>query len=134
MLYEVINHGAYMTSQITKDLYASLNMVRRQRRLPQVAVGNASETELRAAIEFEFDALAGKPAKNEILIHLGKDGWLATYTGPHAFEISELFDGPTIQTAYTAHASREFVIAEIQKRNPGVVVRNWIALVSNRAA
>jgi len=111
-----------------QDLYAALNMIRRQRRLPECAIGHASEVELRTAIEHEMDALAGKPSRipNEILIHLGETGWLATYTGPHAFEISELFDGPTIPTAYTAHASREFVIAEIQKRNPGAVVRNWI--------
>lgn len=65
-------------------------------------------------------------SQNEILIHLGEQGWLATYTGPHAAEIEELFDSHTIPTAFTAHAARDFVVAEVQKRNPGVAVRHWI--------
>lgn len=63
--------------------------------------------------------------QNAIQIHLGPQGWLATYTGPHAKEIGDLFDTCTIPTAYTAHAPLETVIAEIQARNPGVVVRHF---------
>jgi len=65
-------------------------------------------------------------SQNEILIHLGEQGWLATYTGPHAERIGELFDSHTIPTAFTARASRETVIAEVQARNPRVIVRHWI--------
>lgn len=65
--------------------------------------------------------------QNAIKIHLGPQGWLATYIGPHAKEISELFDTCTIPTAYTARAPLHQVIAEIQARNPGVSVFHWNA-------
>lgn len=64
---------------------------------------------------------------NEILIHLGATGYLATYTGPHAKRIGELFDTCTLPTAFTASAPRATVLAEIQARNPGVAVRYWNA-------
>jgi hypothetical protein len=63
---------------------------------------------------------------NEILLHLGQQGWLATYRGPHTAEIIELFASDTIPTAFTAHAALADVIAEISARNPGVVVRHWL--------
>jgi hypothetical protein len=64
-------------------------------------------------------------AKNEILIHLGETGYLATYTGPHAERIGKLFDTCTIPTAFTARAPIAAVIAEIASRNPGASVRCW---------
>jgi hypothetical protein len=63
--------------------------------------------------------------QNSILIHLSSTGWLATYCGPHAREIIDLFDDCTIPTAYTSAAPLATVISEIQARNPGVVVRHW---------
>lgn len=63
--------------------------------------------------------------QNVIQIHLGAQGWLATYTGPHAAEIGKLFNTCTIPTAFTSRAPLAMVIAEVQARNPGVVVRHW---------
>lgn len=63
--------------------------------------------------------------RNEILIHLGETGYLATYIGPHSKEIAELFDTCTIPTAFTARAPLATVIAEIAKLNPGVRVTDW---------
>lgn len=65
--------------------------------------------------------------QNEILIHLGQQGWLATYEGPHAARIAGLFDTNTIPTAFTASAPIAVVIAEIQSRNPAALVRHWSA-------
>lgn len=62
---------------------------------------------------------------NAIQIHLGPQGWLATYTGPHAAEIADLFDTCTIPTAFTSQAPLPMVIGEIQSRNPGVTVQRW---------
>lgn len=62
---------------------------------------------------------------NEILIHLGADGWLATYAGPHAAEIGNLFGTCTLLTAFTARAPLETVLAEVTKRHPNVNVRPW---------
>jgi hypothetical protein len=63
--------------------------------------------------------------KNEILIHLGEQGWLATFQGPHAAEIDELFGDVTLPTPFTARAPLAAVIAEVQSKNPGVIVRHW---------
>ncbi len=63
---------------------------------------------------------------NQIRIHLGPTCWLATYQGPHASLIIELFDTATIPTAYTARASLETVVAELQRLNPGVRVAHWL--------
>lgn len=40
-----------------KDLYLSLNMIRRRRQLPEVTFGHATAKQLRAAIETEMAAL-----------------------------------------------------------------------------
>lgn len=64
---------------------------------------------------------------NAIQIHLGLQGWLATYTGPHAKEIGELFDTCTLPLPYTSQMPLGTVIAEIQARNPGVIVKHWSA-------
>lgn len=64
---------------------------------------------------------------NAIQIHLGPQGWNATYTGPHAKRIADLFDTCTLPTAFTAAAPLATVIAEVQARNPGVVVKHWNA-------
>jgi hypothetical protein len=63
---------------------------------------------------------------NRILIHLGASGWLATYQGPHARQIIELFDTATIPTAYTSRAPLGTVLREIQNLNPGVRVTHWL--------
>lgn len=66
-------------------------------------------------------------APNEILIHMGEQGWLATYAGPHAAHIGELFDTCTVPTAFTARAALSTVFAAVAALNPGVTVRHWIA-------
>lgn len=62
---------------------------------------------------------------NKIMIHLGEQGWLATYSGPHAAEIGELFDTCTLPTAFTAHTELATVISEVARLNPGVQVAHW---------
>lgn len=62
---------------------------------------------------------------NEILIHMGRDGWLATYAGPHAEPVADLFGTCTIPTAFTASAPLAVVIAALSNSNPGVSVRHW---------
>ena len=64
-------------------------------------------------------------AQNEILIHLGEQGWLATFAGPQAPEIIDLFGTDTLPTPYTASTALATVIAEIQAKNPDAVVRHW---------
>lgn len=63
--------------------------------------------------------------QNAIQIHLGAQGYLATFTGPHAKRIGELFDTCTIPLPYTASMPLGTVIAEVQAKNPGVSVFHW---------
>jgi hypothetical protein len=63
---------------------------------------------------------------NEILLHMGEYGWLATFVGPHATRLVNLFGTSTIPTAYTARTSLESVIAGIAARNPHAVVKHWL--------
>ena len=65
--------------------------------------------------------------QNEILIHLGQQGWLATFTGARGAEIETAFGARTLPTAFTACAALATVIAEISKLNPGFIVRHWAA-------
>jgi hypothetical protein len=60
--------------------------------------------------------------QNAIQIHLGPQGWLGTFTGPHAKRIGELFDTCTLPLPYTSAMPLGTVIAEVQARNPGVSV------------
>lgn len=62
---------------------------------------------------------------NEILIHLGETGWLATYHGPHARKIADLFGVCTIPTAWSPRAPRATVVAAIQVLNPLCIVKPW---------
>jgi hypothetical protein len=64
--------------------------------------------------------------QNEILLHVGEYGWLATFVGPHATRLVNLFGTSTIPTAYTAGASLERVTRGIAARNPGVIVKHWL--------
>jgi hypothetical protein len=64
---------------------------------------------------------------NEILIHLGSSGWLATYVGPHAKEIGKLFGTCTIPTPFSANVGLNNVCREVAKLNPGVMVGHWRA-------
>jgi hypothetical protein len=64
-------------------------------------------------------------ATNQINLHLSETGWLATYSGPHAQRIIDLFDSATIPTAFTAQAPLAMVIGEIQSRNPKAIVKHW---------
>jgi hypothetical protein len=66
---------------------------------------------------------------NQILIHLGQTGWLATYQGPHIREIIEAFNTATVPTAFTSAAPLPLVIAEIRNLNPGCRVRHWLESV-----
>jgi hypothetical protein len=52
---------------------------------------------------------------NEIHIHLGQQGWMATYFGPHALKIVDLFDTATIPTAFTACAPLAMVANELER-------------------
>lgn len=67
-----------------------------------------------------FARIDRQAEQNAIQIHLGPQGWLATFTGPHSAEIAELFDTCTLP--YTARMPLGTVIAEVQARNPGVAV------------
>lgn len=64
--------------------------------------------------------------QNEILVHLGEHGWLATFRGPHAAETAVLFGTDTIPTAFTSSAPLAAVIADLSARNPGCRVRHWL--------
>lgn len=66
-----------------------------------------------------------QPSQNEILVHLGEHGWLATFRGPLAAEIADLFGVETIPTAFTARAPLAAVIADLSARNPECRVRHW---------
>lgn len=59
---------------------------------------------------------------NRITLSRDGRGWHATFTGPHAKEINDLFGTDTIPTAYTAAADAERVMAGIRSANPGVDV------------
>lgn len=63
---------------------------------------------------------------NRIRIHLGASGWLATYEGPHAATIIELFDTATIPTAFTREAPLPAVVKRLGELNPGVDVAHWL--------
>lgn len=78
-----------------------------------------------------FARIDRQAKQNAIQIHLGPQGWLGTFTGPHAKKIGELFDTCTLPLPYTAQMPLGTVIAEVQQRNPGVAVFHWN---SNRRA
>jgi hypothetical protein len=60
---------------------------------------------------------------NEIIIERRIAGWVATYTGPHAAEIIDLFGTDTIPMAFGAAAELPQVRAAIRALNPGIAVR-----------
>jgi hypothetical protein len=64
--------------------------------------------------------------QNEILLHNGTHGWLATFVGPHSARLCSLFGTSTIPTAYTSGTSLETVTRGIAARNPGVTVKHWL--------
>jgi hypothetical protein len=57
-----------------------------------------------------------------ILIH-GVLGWSVRFVGPHTEEVQDLFGTDTIPTPFTHLARPEIVKAEIERLNPGCVVR-----------
>ena len=59
---------------------------------------------------------------NAIYLQLTNQGWMATYAGPHADRIWQLFGTPTVPTAFTAEANVFEVVAQIEASNPGVMV------------
>ena len=59
---------------------------------------------------------------NKIVIHPGRREWLATYEGPHASKIMELFGTTTIPTAFTLAADGNHVANEVCRRNMGVTI------------
>ena len=61
--------------------------------------------------------------QNSIILSLGRDSWLATFTGPHTANIVELFGVDTIPLPYTEQADADYVRSEIQASNPDVFVR-----------
>lgn len=64
-------------------------------------------------------------AANTITVHLSETGWCATFGGPHAAEIVELFDTATLPLPFTAQAPLQMVLADIRARHPGVVVSHF---------
>lgn len=60
---------------------------------------------------------------NKILVHRGEQGWLATYVGPHAAQISDLFDTTTLPLPFTTQAPFALVLATLRAKQPaGVTV------------
>jgi ABC-type phosphate/phosphonate transport system permease subunit len=64
---------------------------------------------------------------NRILIHLGRDCWLATYQGPHVTEIIDAFNTATVPTAFATAAPLPLVIAAMRNMNPGCRVQHWLS-------
>lgn len=64
--------------------------------------------------------------QNEILLHNGTHGWLATFVGPHSARLCSMFGTSTIPTAYDSRASIERVTKALQACNPGVTVKYWL--------
>lgn len=63
--------------------------------------------------------------RNTITVHLGEQGYLATFAGPHAQEIAELFDTCTLPLPWGASASHAVVLADVKARNPNCIVIDW---------
>lgn len=55
-------------------------------------------------------------------VHNDLDGWMATYQGPHAQEIIDLFGTHQLPTAYTDAMGAREVQAKVEALNPGVFV------------
>jgi hypothetical protein len=60
--------------------------------------------------------------QNIISLSIGRDSWLATYRGPHAAEIIELFGTDTIPTAFTPAAPLSTVRDFIRSKHPGATI------------
>ncbi len=58
---------------------------------------------------------------DRITLHLTPGGWMATFSGPHADSVLDLFGTRTIATAYPASTSID-VRAAIAELNPGAIV------------
>ena len=54
--------------------------------------------------------------------HRGRHTWLATYSGPHAASILDLFGTDILPTAFGSDTSAAVVIDYIQSQNPNVTV------------
>lgn len=64
--------------------------------------------------------------QNKVLVHLGQQGWLATFVGPHAERIIRLFDTATLLLPLTASAPLEMVLASVRANQPaGVTVEHF---------
>jgi hypothetical protein len=63
---------------------------------------------------------------NRILIHLGKDAWLATFQGPHVQEVIDAFNTATLRTEFSPAAPLPLVIAEMRNIHPGCRVTHWL--------
>jgi len=59
---------------------------------------------------------------NRIVILLQGRTWNAQFVGPHSAEIIELFGTDTIPTPFTSLTPVAEVVAEVRRRNPGVLV------------
>jgi len=58
-----------------------------------------------------------------IEIMLIRGHWMARYTGEMKRDIEMLFQTDTLPTAFDQAVSKEIVVAELQKRNPGITVK-----------
>ena len=61
--------------------------------------------------------------QNEIILRREAGNWVAEQRGPMAAEVLSLFGTTRIRTPYMAELSSRIVLAQIQARNPGVLVR-----------
>lgn len=59
---------------------------------------------------------------NVIRIQRGSQGWNATFYGPHAAEIVDLFGGNTIPMGFTNAASLDTVRDFVRRTHPGVTI------------
>ncbi len=59
---------------------------------------------------------------NTIEIHRGSTGWLATYHGPHANEIIELFGTTTLPLPWTLRAPVGVVLNDLRARTPDATI------------
>ena len=60
---------------------------------------------------------------NEILIVNTPSGYVARFVGPHAVEIRQLFGMDELALPWDSSADSDTVLADVQVRNPGIVVR-----------
>ena len=62
---------------------------------------------------------------NKITVHLGEQGYLATFSGPHATEIIASFDTATLPLPFTSRAPLATVLATVRAGHPLATVQHF---------